>query len=163
MMLFLALFLNFSSFAIIPDGNYTIEKIECEKGKQGLKLGGKFMSYDIKLKVKADEMWMTVSAKTNDWASFILNCTQTNYGTFKYTKANEYYGELRLTDAKCNADAWSGYLRKKAYGTQALGYAEYKYADNKLVVKNLDTEMLFSCDKDEDGVPIYYYKRDAKQ
>ena len=143
--------------ANIPLGKYKAEKIQCKTGKV-MKLGGKFMVYDLELEIKAKEMIMTVVAKSGDWAPFKLNCTQINRGEYVNTQENKYEGELPNISAKCNNDMWTNILKKKLFGVEEYGEFTYRASGNKLVIYNPNTVTKYSCDKPGD-YPIYTYKK----
>jgi hypothetical protein len=145
------------SFANIPEGNYKIEKIQCQSGKV-MKLGGKFMIYEIFLKVSGNQMTMTAKANSADWAPFKLNCTQVNQGQFQYTTSGQYEGELPNINVECNNPSWTNILKKRLFGVEEFGTFEYSVNGNQLVIQNKDTITKYSCDQSGD-YPIYFYKK----
>ncbi len=153
----LILVFSMQVFANIPDGNYKAEKIQCKSGKV-MKLGGKFMSYEIFLKVAGNTMTMTAHAKSAEWAPFKLQCVQTNQGHFHYTQNGQYEGDLPNISAECNNAAWTSILKKKLFGVEQFGTFEYTVSNNELIIKNKDTITKYSCDQADD-YPIYYYKK----
>jgi hypothetical protein len=153
--LVLLMFVSLNSMANIPTGNYKVEKIQCTGGKI-MKLGGKFMVYEIFLDVSTTEMVMTANAKSGSWAPFKLNCTQINKGKFTYTQENKYEGELPNISVKCNADTWTRILKKKLFGVEDFGEFTYAVNGNKLTISNPNTITKYSCDKDG-GYPVYHY------
>jgi hypothetical protein len=144
-------------FANIPHGNYKIEKIQCQSGKV-MKLGGKFMIYEIYLNIKENEMTMTAKANSADWAPFKLNCTQINQGTFRYTQEGQFEGELPNISVECNNPTWTNILKKRLFGVEDFGEFNYKFQNNQLAIHNKDTITKYSCDQTGD-YPIYYYKK----
>lgn len=146
-----------TSFAQIPQGKYTLSKIECSDGKV-LKLGGKFMIYNVSLEVGAEDMKMTAVAKNAKWAPFKLDCTQVNTGKYKITSDTQYEGSLALTSVKCNAKAWEGILNKQHFGVEEQGVFDYEVSGNELQIFNPATFTPYSC-KDTNSYPIYFYKK----
>lgn len=147
---------NFS-FAQIDEGRYKAQKIQCKSGKT-LKLGGKFMIYDIYLEIKDNRMTMTAIAKSGDWAPFRLNCTQLNQGNFTYTKENTYEGELPNISVSCNSPAWTAILQRKLFGVEEFGEFTYAQSAGQLIIHNSQTVTKYSCDAPGD-YPIYYYQK----
>ena len=149
----------FSKLALanIPNGNYKIEKIQCQSGKV-MKLGGKFMIYEIFLKVSGNEMTMTAKANSADWAPFKLNCTQVNQGQFQYTQAGQFEGDLPNISVECNNPSWTNILKKRLFGVEQFGTFDYSFDGSQLVIQNKDTITKYSCDQNGD-YPIYYYKK----
>lgn len=156
-LLTLLVLLSVSAFANIPDGKYKVDKIQCSTGKI-MKLGGKFMVYEIYLDIAGSKMTMTAKADSGSWAPFRLHCTQVNEGSFVYTKEGKYEGDLPNTSTKCNADAWTSILKKKLFGVEEYGEFTYLVSGNKLEVYNPNTITKYSCDK-TGGYPIYYYTK----
>lgn len=152
-----AIFITGFALAQIPLGKYKVEKIQCKTGKV-MKLGGKFMVYEIFLDVKATEMVMTAHAKSGSWAPFKLNCTQINKGGFVYTQEGKYEGELPNISAQCNNPMWTNILKKKLFGVEEWGVFNYKVAGDKLEIYNPETVTKYSCDSAGD-YPVYYYKK----
>lgn len=156
MTIFLTLY-SLTSFALIPDGKYKVEKIQCSTGKE-MKLGGKFMVYEIFLQVTGFKMKMTATANSGSWAPFKLNCTQINEGKFTYTQEGKYEGDLPNTSVKCNNNAWTRILKQRLFGVEEYGEFTYTVNGNKLTIQNPDTVTKYSCEKDG-GYPIYHYKK----
>lgn len=152
-----ALLIASSALAQIPLGTYKAEKIQCKTGKV-MKLGGKFMVYEIFLDVKASEMVMTARAKSGSWAPFKLDCTQVNRGDYVYTQEGKYEGELPNISAKCNNPMWTNILKKKLFGVEEWGVFTYQVNGDKLKIFNPDTVTKYSCDTAGD-YPIYHYKK----
>lgn len=146
-----------SATAQIPLGKYKAEKIQCKSGKT-MKLGGKFMVYEIFLDVKQTEMVMTANANSGSWAPFKLNCTQLNKGSYVYTQEGKYEGELKNISAKCNNAMWEAILKKKLFGVEEYGVFNYKVNGPKVEVFNPNTVTKYSCDGPGD-YPIYYYTK----
>lgn len=151
------LLLTMTTFAQIPSGKYTLEKIECSDGKI-LKIGGKFMIYTVTLDVSEEKMKMTAIAKSAKWAPFKLDCTQVNEGEFKVVSSSQYEGSLPLASVKCNAKTWEGILNKQHFGVEEQGIFDYEVTDSGLVIFNPATATPYSC-KDTNSYPIYHYKR----
>jgi len=143
--------------ANIPDGNYKIEKIQCRSGKV-MKLGGKFMIYEIFLKVTNNEMIMTAKANSADWAPFKLNCTQVNQGQFRYIQLGQYEGDLPNISVECNNSSWTNILKKRLFGVEQFGTFDYSFDGSYLIIQNKDTITKYSCDQNGD-YPIYFYKK----
>lgn len=142
---------------MIPDGDYKIEKIQCKSGKT-LKLGGKFLIYDIFLNINSNEMTMTAKAHAGDWAPFKLECTQVNKGNFTYISSDQYEGSLPNISVQCNNDMWTNILKKKLFGVENFGKFSFTTEANQLVIYNKDTVTKYSCDQAND-YPIYYYNK----
>src|SRR5690606_18304555 len=104
-----------NAFAEIPSGRYVLDKIICTDGAE-LKLGGKFMQYDVTLEVEEGLMKMTALAKSASWSPFKLDCTQVNVGKFSYVGETQYEGYLAPEIIKCNAKAWETILNKQKFG-----------------------------------------------
>lgn len=155
MKLLMALFFGLSVLAQIPTGNYKLEKIVCSDGKV-LKLGGKFMIYDVSLEIFESEMKMTAIAKNAKFAPFKLNCTQVNKGSYTITSETNYEGSLPLFSVKCNAKAWESILNKQHFGVEEQGVFDYEVDGNKLVLFNPATATPYSC-KDTNSYPVYHY------
>jgi hypothetical protein len=149
--------ISINAFAIIPTGNYKIEKIQCKTGKV-MKLGGKFMVYDILLNVGETQMEMTATAKSAEWAPFKMDCKQLNRGKFVYTKEGKYEGDLPNVMVKCNAPAWTSIMKKKLFGVEKYGEFTYTVSGSKLVVFNPETMTKYSC-KASGDYPIYHYTK----
>lgn len=141
----------------IPLGKYKVEKIQCNTGKV-MKLGGKFMVYEIFLEVKASEMIMTAHAKSGSWAPFKLDCEQVNRGQYIYAQEGKFEGELPNISAKCNSPTWTRILKKKLFGVEEWGVFNYTVKGDKLEIFNPETVTKYSCDK-TGGYPVYYYKK----
>lgn len=146
-----------SLMAEIPTGKYILDKIVCTDGKE-LKLGGKFMQYDVTLDVEEGVMKMTALAKSASWSPFKLDCTQVNVGKFSYVGESQYEGYLLPEVVKCNASAWEAILNKQKFGVEEQGLTEYKIDGNKLSIKNLETKTLYSCKK-TNSIPVYHYTK----
>lgn len=146
-----------SAMAQIPLGKYKAEKIQCKTGKV-MKLGGKFMVYEIFLDVKASEMVMTAVAKSGSWAPFKLNCSQVNRGSYVYTQEGKYEGELPNISAKCNNAMWTAILKRKLFGVEEYGVFNYRVNGNRVQIFNPDTITKYSCDGAGD-YPVYHYKK----
>lgn len=157
MMFVVFLSLSWSVFSHIPTGNYKVEKIQCKSGKV-MKLGGKFMAYEIFLKVAESEMTMTAKAKSHDWSPFRLNCVQINHGTFQYTHDGEFDGELPNVNVECNNEAWTNILKKRLFGVEERGLFQYKVNGKQLEIYNSNTITKYSCDAAGD-YPIYFYQK----
>lgn len=145
------------AFGQIPSGLYKVDSIKCKTGKV-MKLGGKFMTYEIYLDVAQSSMKMTARAKSGSWAPFKLDCTQTNEGTFTYTQEGKFEGELPNTAVSCNASAWESILKKKLFGVEEFGEFTYTVNADKLTIFNPNTVTKYSCDKAGD-YPIYEYTK----
>lgn len=145
------------AFANIPVGTYKVNKIQCKSGHT-MKLGGKFMTYDIFLNVDETKMKMTAVAKSGSWAPFKLNCTQVNEGDFTYTQENKYEGELLNTSVKCNAKAWTAILKKKLFGVEEFGEFNYEVDGKNLTIYKTNSSTAYSCDAEGD-YPVYYYSK----
>jgi hypothetical protein len=154
---FLLVLVSISSFADIPTGKYRLEKIQCKSGKV-LKLGGKFMQYNVTLDVTDADMKMTAIAKSADWAPFKLNCTQINFGKFSYSGDSQFSGSLPMTSVKCNAKTWENILRKQLFGVEAEGVFTYNVSGNKLTIENSNTITKYSCEK-TNSYPVYHYTK----
>ncbi len=157
LLVLITMLVSFGAMANIPVGKYKVEKIQCTGGKV-MKLGGKFMVYEIFLDVSDSEMVMTANAKSGSWAPFRLDCTQVNKGTFTYTQEGKYEGDLPNTSVKCNAATWTRILKKKLFGVEEYGEFTYVVNGNKLTISNPNTVTKYSCDKDG-GYPVYYYNK----
>lgn len=153
----IALLISTAAFANIPLGTYKVDKIQCKTGKT-LKLGGKFMVYEIFLEVKEAEMIMTANAKSGSWAPFRLNCSQVNRGKYVYTQEGKYEGDLRNISASCNNDMWTRILKKRLFGIEEYGEFNYTVSGNKLTTYNVNTVTKYSCEAAGD-YPIYYYTK----
>lgn len=149
--------LSFNVFSTIPVGQYKVEKIQCQSGKV-MKLGGKFMVYEIFLKVTEVDLTMTAKAKSGSWAPFRLDCTQVNRGQFVHTQEGKFEGELVNVAVECNSPAWTAILKKKLFGVEQYGVFDYKVNGKELVIFNKNTITKYSCDKSGD-YPIYFYKK----
>ena len=149
-------FFCFSAFATIPAGKYKVEKIQCHKSKEVMKLGGKYMSYDIFLNITDTKLQMNVSAKSRSHAPFNLKCDQTNAGSIVYTKENIFEGELKITNLKCNAWAYEKILKMKNFGVEDYGEFTYSVNGNKLTVYKPNTKTNYRC-KSSGDYPIYHY------
>lgn len=148
---------SFSALAVIPEGTYKATKIQCKSGKV-MKLGGKFIIYDIFLDVKPNEMMMTAKAYSGDWAPFKLQCTQINKGTISYISEEKYSGSLPNTFVECNNPTWTKLLKKRLFGVENQGTFNYKVSGDELMIFNAATVTKYSCDQAGD-YPIYYYKK----
>ena len=153
----LLLVLSINTFANIPAGRYKVDKIQCKSGKV-MKLGGRFMVYNILLDVTQSNWKMTAIAKSGSWAPFRLNCTQINEGSFTYTQENKLEGELPNTSVKCNAATWTRILKQRLFGVEKYGEFTYQVQGKKLSIYNPNTVTKYSCDKAGD-YPIYYYTK----
>lgn len=151
------LLISVTAMANIPTGKYKVEKIQCNTGHV-MKLGGKFMVYEIYLDVTDHEMIMTANADSGSWAPFKLHCTQVNKGSFVYTAEGKYEGDLPNISTKCNNAAWTNILKKKLFGVEEYGEFNYEVNGDKLVIFNPNTVTKYSCDK-TGGYPIYYYTK----
>ncbi len=155
--LMLIMLITSSAFANIPEGTYKASKIECKTGHQ-MKLGGKFMTYDIFLTVTKTNMKMTAVAKSGSWAPFKLNCTQVNEGDFTYTQEGKLEGELLNTSVKCNAKTWTAILKKKLFGVEEFGEFNYSVDGDNLTIFKKESTTSYSCDSEGD-YPVYYYTK----
>lgn len=155
--LFLSLLLINSGFSAIPLGKYQIEKIQCKKGKT-LKLGGKYINYDIDLFVSESKMKMVAIATAFDWAPFKIKCTQINEGRYTLTGANKYEGDLPNKTATCDPSLWTRFLKDNLFGVEKYGEFTYKVSGKKLTIFNPQTITKYSCDSAGD-YPIYYYTK----
>lgn len=151
------LFFTSTAMANIPNGTYQVDKVQCKSGKV-LKLGGKFMVYNIKLAIASGRWEMTAIAKSGSWAPFKLNCTQINKGKFTYTQENKLEGDLPNSSVKCNSPAWTSILKRRLFGVEEYGEFTYKVKGKKLTLFNPSTVTKYSCDKAGD-YPIYYYSK----
>lgn len=156
-LLLLTTLLATSAMADIPSGHYVLDKIECTDGKV-LKLGGKFMQYQVTLDVSEGEMKMTALAKSASWSPFKLDCAQTNVGKFSYVGETQYEGYLAMDTVECNAGAWETILKKQKFGVEEQGVFDYTVNGNKLTIKNDNTTKLYSCKK-TNSIPVYYYTK----
>ena len=155
--IFLSLVISSICFGQIPNGTYRLEKIMCSTGKK-LKLGGKFMQYQVDLKINDNLMNMTAIAKSAKWAPFKLKCTQKNEGKFSIRSNKTYEGYLQLSHVECNAKMWEGILKKHAFGVEEQGTFTYAISGKKLTIENPKTVTKYSCKK-TGGYPIYHYNK----
>ncbi|EQC48016.1 hypothetical protein [Bacteriovorax sp. Seq25_V] len=143
--------------AALPQGSFILQKIQCSNGED-LKLGGKFMQYDVRFDISDAEIKMTAIAKSAKWAPFKLDCTQINLGKYSLIDDNKYEGFLAVDSVECNAKAWESILRKQLFGVEEQGVFTYSVNGDELRVFNEQTVTPYSCKK-TGSYPIYIYKK----
>ncbi len=157
MKLVLGLLLSLSTFAGITDGRYILDNIKCSDGTV-LKLGGKFMKYNITLDVKDDRMKMGAVAKSAKWAPFKLECTQINKGKFTIIDEKTYQGYMSLDSIKCNSPAWVNIMKKHAFGVEEDEVVfNYRVKGKKLSIHNPNTKNNFKTCEKKKLTPVYHY------
>ncbi len=155
----LALIVSLSVFANIPNGNYVLDSIKCNDGTP-LKLGGKFIQYNVLLDVAGDTMTMSVNAKSGSWAPFKLNCQQRNVGKFTIIDSTQYQGYMRIDTVNCNNATWTDVIRKKAFGVENDEVVfDYSFSGNKLTIHNPKTKNNFKTCEKKGKTPVYYYTK----
>jgi len=155
--LFTLLFIASIANASLPQGNYVLKKIQCSNGED-LKLGGKFMLYDVSFDITDVDIKMTAIAKSAKWAPFKLDCTQVNVGKYSLIGDNQYEGYLAVDTVNCNAKAWESILRKQLFGVEEQGVFTYEVDGEELKISNPDTVTPYSCKK-TGSYPIYIYTK----
>ena len=146
-----------AAFAVIPVGTYKADNITCKSGKV-MHFGGDRIHYSLTLEVMSNMMRMTATVKSQGWFNGILNCIQVNEGSYVYTQASKYEGELPNIKASCNFPPMTAILKAKLYGVEEYGEFNYSVVGNKLTIFNPQTVTKYSCTGAGD-YPIYNYTR----
>lgn len=153
------IFLCMNVFAVIPQGRYKVTKIQCKTGYT-IDFGkvNEYMNYSIYLDVGNTAMAMIANAQTTPNSPIRIHCEMENRGSFTYTQAGKYEGELLNTKASCNSPIWTNILKKRLWGVEEYGVFNYHVNGPHLTIYNEKTITKYKCTQAGD-YPIYHYQK----
>lgn len=155
-------FFSLSAYAVLPQGNFHLDKIQCSNGKT-LKMGGPFFEYTMIYTIKDGHMSLVAKARAKKFSPIQLFCTIENEGNYYDLEEGKIEGELLPTTCICNnkrgerSEFWTKKICAKGYGAEEFGPAQYSVSGNQLEVRFLNTKTMYSCP--EGSLPVYYYTK----